>query len=231
MIEKKFKHRYFRFWFFIVWTTILLLQTVFALPAFAVSFTGKVVKISDGDTIQVMHQGKAEKIRLAGIDCPESKQPFGQAAKKFVLEIAAQKTVTVYVETTDRYGRTVGEVILPDGRSLNRELVRAGYAWWYRKYSSDATLGLLESEAQAARHGLWADSSPVPPWDWRHGVKKIGPLGVPAKSFSEANRECGQKDYCKNMNSCEEAMFFLNDCGISGLDRDGDGIPCESLCK
>jgi len=75
-----------------------------------------------------MHQGKAVKIRLAGIDCPESKQPFGQAAKKFVLEIAAQKTATAYVETTDRYGRTVGEVILPDGRSLNNELVRAGYA-------------------------------------------------------------------------------------------------------
>lgn len=109
---------------------VLLLLQLLGLPTFAhaMSFTGKVVKVSDGDTIQVMHEGKAEKVRLAGIDCPESKQPFGQAAKRFVLDIAAQKTVTVLVETTDRYGRTVGEVILPDGRNLNQELVRAGYA-------------------------------------------------------------------------------------------------------
>lgn len=213
----------------VLWLSFFLLCCVSF--AAATSFTGKVVKVSDGDTIQVMHGGHAEKIRLAGIDCPENKQAFGQAAKRFTLDLAAQKIVTVKMETTDRYGRTVGEVILPDGRSLNRELVRAGYAWWYRKYSSDATLGLLESEAQAARRGLWADSSPVPPWDWRHGDKKIDSLGFPAKSFSEANRECGQKHYCKNMNSCEEAMFFLNDCGLSSLDRDGDGIPCESLCK
>jgi len=111
-----------------IFQVLLFLQLLVA-PVFAdaKSFSGKVVKVSDGDTIQVMHEGKAEKIRLAGIDCPESKQPFGQAAKKFVLEIAAQKSVTVYVETTDRYGRTVGEVILPDGRNLNKELVRAGY--------------------------------------------------------------------------------------------------------
>ncbi len=147
----------------------ILLLFLFSTPVFALSFSGRVVKVSDGDTIQVMHEGKAEKVRLAGIDCPESKQPFGQAAKRFVLDIAAQKTVTVLVETTDRYGRTVGEVILPDGRNLNQELVRVGYAWWYRKYSSDSTLGELEEEARAARIGLWVDLAPVPPWDWRRG--------------------------------------------------------------
>lgn len=152
---------------------VLLLLQLFVLPTFAhaMSFTGKLVKVSDGDTIQVMHEGKAEKVRLAGIDCPESKQPFGQAAKRFVLDIAAQKTVTVLVETTDRYGRTVGKVILPDGRNLNKELVRAGYAWWYRKYSSDSTLGELEEEARTAHIGLWVDLAPVPPWDWRRGKK------------------------------------------------------------
>lgn len=152
---------------------VLLLLQLLVFPTFANarSFTGKVVKVSDGDTIQVMHEGKAEKVRLAGIDCPESKQPFGQAAKRFVLDIAAQKTVTVLVETTDRYGRTVGEVILPDGRNLNQELVRAGYAWWYRKYSSDSTLGELEEKARAARIGLWGDLVPVPPWDWRRGER------------------------------------------------------------
>jgi endonuclease YncB( thermonuclease family) len=109
--------------------TILLLF-LFSTPVFALSFSGKVVKVSDGDTIEVLRDGHAEKIRLSGIDCPEKKQAFGQAAKRFTLALAAQKIVTVNVETTDRYGRTVGEVVLPGGRSLNRELVRAGYAWY-----------------------------------------------------------------------------------------------------
>jgi endonuclease YncB( thermonuclease family) len=152
---------------------VLLFLQLLVSPVFGnvTSFTGKVVKVSDGDTIQVMHEGKAEKVRLAEIDCPETKQPFGQAAKKFVLDIAAQKTVTVHVETTDRYGRTVGVVVLPDGRSLNQELIRAGLAWWYWKYSTDSSLGELEEEARAARIGLWADPAPVPPWDWRRGKK------------------------------------------------------------
>ena len=144
---------------------ILLLAPVQVLAA---SFSGLVVKVTDGDTIQVMHDGRAEKIRLAGIDCPEKKQPFGQAARKFVLELAAHKVVTVNVETTDRYGRTVGEVILPDGRSLNQELVQSGYAWWYRQYSSDKTLARLEEEARTNSRGLWSEADPVPPWQWRH---------------------------------------------------------------
>ncbi|AMV70741.1 nuclease [Desulfuromonas sp. DDH964] len=209
----------------------ILLLFLSTSPVFALSFSGKVVKVSDGDTIQVMHDGHAEKIRLAGIDCPEKKQAFGQAAKRFTLDLAAQKVVTVKIETTDRYGRTVGEVILPGGKSLNRELVRAGYAWWYQKYSSDTTLGLLESEARAAHRGLWAVPDPVPPWEWRHGVKNVSSPGEPAQSFPGKARECGQKQYCKEMISCEEAMFFLRDCGLFNLDRDSDGIPCESMCR
>ena len=140
--------------------------------ACATTFNGLVVKISDGDTIQVLYNGKAEKIRLAGIDTPEKKQPFGQAATRYNRSLCAQKIVTVKVETTDRYGRLVGEVFLPDGRSLNRELVRAGYAWWFRKYSDDQTIGELEDEARQARRGLWIDPNPVAPWEWRKNQKK-----------------------------------------------------------
>ncbi len=68
----------------------------------------------------------------------------------------------------DRYGRTVGVVLLPDGRSLNHELVRAGLAWWYRRYApDDETLAQLERDARGAERGLWADAEPVPPWEWR----------------------------------------------------------------
>jgi len=99
------------------------------------TFTGKVVGMSDGDTIKVMREGRAVKVRLHGIDCPEKKQAFGTRAKRFTSEMAFGMEVEVRVQTTDRYGRIVGEVILPDGISLNKQLVSIGLAWWYRKYA------------------------------------------------------------------------------------------------
>ncbi len=78
------------------------------------------------------------------------------------------KTVTVNVMDVDRYWRTVGEVVLPDGGSLNEGLVKAGLAWWYRRYApEDGTLAQLEANAKAAKRGLWAEPNPVPPWEWR----------------------------------------------------------------
>ena len=151
------------------WLVSLLVGIIltFASQAIAEQFTGKVVGVTDGDTIKVMRSGKAEKIRLAGIDCPERKQAFGTRAKQFTSDMAFGKVVTVKVETVDQYGRTVGEVILPDGRSLNHELVKAGFAWWYRQYSRDISLGQLEEEARIAKRGLWADPNAIPPWEYR----------------------------------------------------------------
>ena len=119
------------------------------------TFTGKVVGVSDGDTIKVMREGRAVKVRLHGIDCPEKRQPFGTRAKRYTSEMAFGKEVTVRVKTTDRYGRIVGEVILPDGLSLNKELVYVGLAWWYRKYApDDRALKALEEGARAEKKGL-----------------------------------------------------------------------------
>lgn len=134
--------------------------------------SGRVVNIADGDTLTVLVDQTEHKIRLHGIDCPESKQSFGQKAKQFALAQAAGKTVTVKVTDRDRYGRLVGEVVLPDGRSLNRELVSAGLAWWYRQYApEDELLRAKEAEARAAGKGLWSQANPVPPWEWRRGVR------------------------------------------------------------
>jgi micrococcal nuclease len=102
------------------------------LGASADQFTGKVVGISDGDTLSVLPEGKAVKVRLHGVDTPEKAQSFGTQARKFTSDMVFQQTVTIIVQDTDRYGRLVGDVLLPDGRSLNQELVRAGMAWWYR---------------------------------------------------------------------------------------------------
>lgn len=157
--------------------TLLLILLTLPCQGFAASITGKVVKVSDGDTIQVLDAGKAVKIRLAEIDCPETShgakkpgQPYGQAAKKFALDLVAGKTVRVDVITRDRYGRVVGKVVLDDGSTLNKRLVGAGLAWVYRRYAKDPALYDLEAEAKAARLGLWSDPNPVPPWEWRHGA-------------------------------------------------------------
>jgi endonuclease YncB( thermonuclease family) len=132
------------------------------------TFTGKVVGVADGDTISVMRGGRAVKVRLHGIDCPEKKQPFGTQAKQFSSDLAFGEEVEVQIQSFDRYGRVVGEVILPDGTSLNQELVRAGFAWWFRKYApNDPILKELESVARAAKRGLWNDCCPLPPWEWR----------------------------------------------------------------
>lgn len=133
---------------------------------------GKVVAILDGDTIEVMQGGKAQRIRLSEIDCPEKSQAYGARARQFTSSLVIGKQVKVLAHTRDRYGRTVAEIILPDGRSLNRELLKAGLAWWYRQYSKDRSYGALEREARNARRGLWADPNPVPPWAFRRGKGK-----------------------------------------------------------
>ena len=142
-----------------------------AVPAVAqdTTFCGKTVGVSDGDTIKVMHNGCAEKIRLNGIDCPEMKQAFGKKAKKKTASLCFKKTVTVVSHGQDRYGRTIGDITLPHGRNLNAELVNGGYAWWYRRYAPDnKTLEALEQGARNHKRGLWRESNPMPPWEFRH---------------------------------------------------------------
>lgn len=119
-------------------------------------YTARVVGITDGDTLTVLKADKSQvKIRLAGIDAPESGQDFGSRAKQAASELAFGKEVTIRPTDTDRYGRTVAEVILPGGKSLNHELVGQGMAWWYRQYApADKELERLESEAKAAKRGL-----------------------------------------------------------------------------
>jgi len=137
------------------------------LPQRLAAAEGTVVRVRDGDSIVVIRGGVGIEVRLDGIDCPELAQAFGMKAKSFISGRAFGKSVRLVGKGKDRYGRELAEVILPDGRSLNRELVAAGYAWWYRKYSTDSTLEALEQMARKARRGLWADPDPVAPWDFR----------------------------------------------------------------
>jgi endonuclease YncB( thermonuclease family) len=149
--------------------------------AHADEFSGQVVGISDGDTLTVLRGRTPVRVRLRGIDAPEAGQDFGSRAKQAASALAFGRVVTVEVRGTDRYGRTIGVVTLPDGRTLNHEMVRSGLAWWYWQYAPwDETLRRLEGEARAAQRGLWSHPDPVAPWDWR------GHRNVPAALAGKA---------------------------------------------
>ena len=131
----------------------------------SVGFTGPVL---DGDTLEVLTGHHADRIRLSGIDCPEKSQAFGKRAKQAASDLAFGKEVTIQTHGHDKYKRILGDVILPDGMSLNRELIKQDWCWWYRKYAPlDTELEKLEMEARDAKKGLWADPKPVPPWERR----------------------------------------------------------------
>lgn len=147
----------------------------------AQTLIGKVVGISDGDTFKLLvNNSELHKIRVASIDCPETKQPFSAKAKKFTSDAVFNKTVKVNVLSTDRYGRLIGLVIYNGSLNLSQELVKHGLAWHYVKYSKDSILQSLENTARSNKRGLWQDPTSIPPWEWRSNKKKI-------KTINEVN--------------------------------------------
>jgi endonuclease YncB( thermonuclease family) len=164
-----------------LYRTIGALLLVLALtPARADILVGKVVAVADGDTITVLDDSRVQHtIRLAGIDAPERKQPFGQRAKEQLSALVFGKTVQVETDKTDRYGRQVGKVVV-DGRDANLAMVTSGMAWHYKKYQteqapSDRLLyASAEEDARGGRLGLWREPAPVAPWDWRRGERQAG---------------------------------------------------------
>jgi len=137
---------------------------------YAETITGKVVSVSDGDTITVLVINQTTnttvKIRLSEIDCPEKKQAFGTQAKKALSEKIFGKMVAVEYNNTDRYGRIIGKIIF-DGRWINKEMIEEGFSWHYKQYSSNKELAKAELIAKEKKLGLWVDKNPVPPWEFR----------------------------------------------------------------
>ena len=147
---------------------LLALLLLFPAGAWGRGFQGPVARVLDGDSLVVLERGRPVEVRLYGVDCPEQDQPYGLEARAFTQRLALHQQVAVRVRTVDDYGRSVAEVRLPDGRLLSRELVKAGLAWWYRRYAPDDTaLRRLEAAARRARLGLWQAPRPVPPWEFR----------------------------------------------------------------
>lgn len=129
-----------------------------------------VVGVTDGDTLTARCDGDQIKVRLAEIDAPEKRQPFGMKSKQSLSELCFQRKAEVRQVDRDRYGRVVARVKC-DGVDANAEQVRRGMAWVYDKYAKDAGLYKLQDGARASRVGLWEDAQPIPPWDWRRATK------------------------------------------------------------
>ena len=133
---------------------------------------GRVVKVSDGDTITVLDASKTQqKIRLQGIDAPEKGQAFGKASGKFLAGLVAGRDVKVQWSKKDRYGRILGTVYV-DGREVNLEMLRAGMAWHYKKYDSTLAYAQAETEARAAKRGLWQEKNPTEPEVFRKAKRE-----------------------------------------------------------
>lgn len=147
------------------WYFLVFAFAVHSAPAETIS--GRVIGITDGDTMTILDSSKRQyKIRLAEIDAPESQQPFGTRSKESLAALCFQKTAFVSDQGRDRYGRIIGRANCA-GVDANSEQVRRGMAWVYDRYVKDRTLYELQNAARAAKRGLWIDENPTPPWDWR----------------------------------------------------------------
>lgn len=151
-------------------------------PKVVEEFSGKVIGVTDGDTIKVLVNKESITVRLEGIDAPESGQSFGKKSKEALSEAVAGKTVTVKKTGTDKYKRTLGIVILEDV-DVNAKLVEDGWAWHFKKYNDEERLAKLEESARKAKQGLWADENPLAPWEYR--ARQKTPETAPVESRDE----------------------------------------------
>jgi micrococcal nuclease len=133
---------------------------------------GRVIGIKDGDTIELLVDGKPVTIRLFGVDCPEKSQAFGKAAKQYTSAVCFGKVARVEAKAKrDRYKRVLG-VVYVGNVNLNEALLRKGLAWHYTQYSDNIVWARLEDSARIQRLGLWNDPQPMAPWLWRKAKRK-----------------------------------------------------------
>ncbi|WP_153716838.1 thermonuclease family protein [Eikenella corrodens] len=211
----------------------------------AAEHTCRVVGIKDGDTFTCLTNGRRQiTVRMAQIDAPEKGQPFGQKAKSTLSEYIYGQTVRLEESGFDRYGRTLAEVYDESGQNINMLMVQAGMAWAYKEYMTNTAYQEMQDEATRENLGLWSENGYIYPSDWRRGVRpqreQVATLptaephqqrsGRLAQDRNARGFTCGSKRFCREMNSCAEAMFYLRQCGVRRLDGDNDGIPCESIC-
>ena len=202
---------------------ILILSFLFAASPLALALNGKVIGVSDGDTLTVLSGLTKVKVRLAEIDAPEKDQAFGQKSKQKLSDLCFGKTATVTEDGKDRYGRVIGYVSC-GGKQANMELIASGLAWFYVAYGKNQAYRTEETKARAGKIGLWQSGQiAIEPWRWRKGVRAGGtPDEIPAplsgpfvkKSISGICHQSGTKYYEKTKNFTSYPT--LNSCILSG---------------
>lgn len=135
---------------------------------YAQTLTGKVIGVKDGDTVVVIDSLKNQTtLRLAEVDCPEKAQAFGNKAKEFTSDQVYLKQIKYIVTDTDRYGRSIAKIYYDDNKYLSAEIIKNGFGWQYKQYSTSKLLAKLEQEARQNKRGLWVDPNPIYPSDFR----------------------------------------------------------------
>lgn len=217
-----------------------------------------VLNIIDGDTFtckptNILQRNSILTIRLSNIDAPELDQPFGLEAKEKLENLIYGKTIQLANQQQDKYQRIIADVFNQDNKNINLIMVKSGMAWAYKEYLTSHIYTDAEGDAIIHEMGLWRSENPIYPSDWRRGVreaeeeitsvnKKTPTVGKKQatqskkslsaiKNNSNSKFQCGTKRTCNQMRSCSEAQYFLNQCGIRRLDKDNDGVPCESICS
>jgi len=176
------------------WIALLLCLIAHGLAAETIR--GKVVKIADGDTLTILDARRQEhRIRLNGIDAPERKQAHYETSRQNLAKLSFGKAVIVEWHKRDVYGRLVGKVEA-DRQDVGLAQLRAGQAWWFRRYANEQTMfdrsryEAAELDARRNRRGLWKTGRPTPPWEWR-AARAIPADGLPTKSSLPPNRDRG----------------------------------------
>lgn len=215
--------------------TILISFILLGISSFALAKeTCAVAYITDGDTIKCKLNNELITIRLANIDAPETTQDFGLESKEMLMNLIKPSKLIDFESTKkDRYGRHIAEIFVLN-KNLNLEMVKLGGAWAYKEYldKNKATTYLnAEQKARSSRSGLWSLPVAIYPSDFRKNKKSTHKSEDKIPKQNTNNGYNCVKKTCKQIASCEEAYYLLNQCGFSRLDRDKDGMPCEILCN
>jgi len=205
-----------------------------------------VVRVVDGDTVVVAKDGKEDKVRLIGVDTPETVDPrkdvqcFGKEASAYLTALLTGKTITMEADTTqdniDKYGRLLRYIYLEDKTLVNKAIIENGYGFEYTyniPYKFQAEFKTAQNYASTNKLGLWADNACTiteSPKVTTPTAPVVTPT-TPKPTTPTSNYTCNCSKLCDQMASCEEAYYQLNTCGCTKRDSDKDGIPCESLCR
>ena len=206
---------------------------LFSFPGFSQTYKGTILSVTDGDTYVFQTENGSLKIRSEGIDAPEMKQPFGDSAALFLKDYVNLNAIVI-ASGTDRYGRTIGTLYI-NGEDINKKLVLAGYAWFYKNYSKNQDYKNAEILARKKATGLWSQANPVAPWDWRNKTDKLaGPKLTKTQVIicSSTGSYSYHKYYCPGLKRCksEYKTITMDEAKNLGKKECGYCFPDSPTC-